>query len=269
VSYLPVAITGVTRHLNTNRTRTVKSIGITCGLSLLMAVGSAMGDEPPQATEDGAVEVNAQEIRSVRETVAQYLDHIRRGEGRDAFALTTRSSGVSWGNDFPKLRDFNRIRPLHQLGTEEHAIVISNPFHSRGRMEVFYAFLLKSEGQWLINCGGRVKPDEATWMMKGYLANPAVEVNALPDELVGQWWAVCDSTIVMSADGTGTELVVGPGGPVAGVEPEPFKWEVSGAQLLRQFADRQVTLEITRIDDDSINFRRPNDSGWGLWYRRE
>jgi hypothetical protein len=171
--------------------------------------------------------------------------------------------------DFPKLADFDRIRPLHQLGTDEHAMVISNPFPGRGRMEAFYAVLVKAEGQWRLNRSGCVKPEEALWMMKGYLANPKVHVDLLPKEVIGTWWAVCDSTIVLSADGTGTELRVGPGGPTPGVTPESFTWEVEGATLRRQFTDRQETLQVTWIDDDSVNFRESNDGSWEYWTRRK
>ncbi|MCH8215737.1 MAG: hypothetical protein IH892_03075 [Planctomycetes bacterium] len=123
------------------------------------------------------------------------------------------------------------------------------------RMEVFYAFLLKRDGKWLISRSGRVLPNEASWMMRGYMANPAVKVDVLPIELLGEWWAVCDSTITMAADGTGTELRVGPGGLGElgpGAKPEPFKWEVSGSTLLRRFADREETLDIVWIHDDSV-----------------
>ena len=91
--------------------------------------------------------------------------------------------------------------------------------------------------------------------MRGYMANPAVKVDILPVELLGKWWAVCDSTITMAADGTGTELRVGPGGLGElgpGAKPEPFKWEVSGSTLLRRFADREETLDIVWIHDDSV-----------------
>ena len=106
-------------------------------------------------------------------------------------------------------------------------------------------------------------------MMRGCMANPAVKVDVLPNELVGAWWAVCDSTIIMAADGTGTELSVGPGGPVPGEKPEPFTWDVSGSTLRRHFADREETLEITWIHDDSISFRYPSDSPWIYWSRRD
>jgi hypothetical protein len=84
---------------------------------------------------------------------------------------------------------------------------------------------------------------------------------------VGEWQAACASTISLAADGTGTQLRVGPGGPEPGSKPEPFQWQVSGSSLRRQFRDRQENLEIVWIDDDNIQFRSPNDSGWGAWWR--
>jgi hypothetical protein len=238
-------------------------------LGLWLVVGSWAGGEPTPADALRTASSDIKRNRSVRDTVTQYLEHIRLRESRAAFALTTKGSGTSWGNDFPNVVASNPIRPRHQLSAKEHAMVISNPFPSRGRTEVFYAFLVRTDGRWLINRAGRAEPDDAIWLMTGYLVNPAVKVEARPEEIVGRWWALCDSTIVMSRDGTGTELVVGPGGPVPGQRPKSFTWTVEGSQLLRRFSDRHEKLEITWLDDRSIRFRHPNDSGWGHWGRRD
>jgi hypothetical protein len=71
------------------------------------------------------------------------------------------------------------------------------------------------------------------------------------------------------ADGTGTQLRVGPGGPEPDAKPESFKWEVSGFTLQRRFADRQEKLEIIWVDDNNVRFRWPNDSEWGAWWRKQ
>jgi hypothetical protein len=91
--------------------------------------------------------------------------------------------------------------------------------------------------------------------------------DVLAAELVGEWRALCDSTISMAADGTGKQLRVGPGGPEPGAKPESFKWEVSGPTLRRHFADRQEKLEIIWMDDNDLQFYSPNDSRWAAWWR--
>lgn len=238
-----------------------------CGVCLALAVGSALAQGSAENASERKARASA--TRSPRETVSQYLQHIKGGRSRDAFALTTKTSACSWSAAFPRLKEFDRIRPLHQLGTDQHAIVVSNPFQGQHQVEVFYAFLIRSDGQWLITRSDCVEPKAAFWMMNGYLANPDVTTDVVPEEVVGSWWAVCDSTIILLADGTGSELCIGPAGPVEGQKSEPFKWKVDGSELHRWFADRKDTLGIRWIDDNSIRFNRPNDSGWGYWERRE
>lgn len=249
-----------------SRSGTARVLG---GMCLALAFGNVLPQTALQSAGAAAPAEGLPAIRSPRETVRLFLQHIRRGRSRDAFALTTRTSATSWSPEFPKLREYDRIRPRHQLGTDQHALVVSNPFRRRTGSEVFYAALVKSDGHWLIHRSGCATPTEATWMMRGYQSNPAVEVEALPEELVGVWWAVCDSTIVLCPDGTGHELRVGPGGPIPGEEPEAFKWEVTGHELHRHFGNRRETLEITWIDDNSIRFHQTAESPWTHWERRE
>ena len=245
--------------------KTGKLIQMAC---VVIALGGAWAREPLLNVQDRAEGQGALQPRSARDTVRTFLRCVKSGKSRDAFALTT-GRGNGWSQNFPRLAQFDQIRPLHQVGTDHYAVILSNPFQSRGRTEVFYAFLVKHNGQWLIRRNARITPREGLWMMRGCMANPALKVDVLPDVLVGTWWAVCDSTIIMAADGTGTELSVGPGGPVPGETPEPFTWEVSGSTLRRQFADRKETLDITWLHDNSVSFRFPNDSPWSSWNRRK
>jgi hypothetical protein len=238
-------------------------------ICLLLPLALALANEPGEAEKDERKGLSSEEARTPRETVSEFLRRIKEGRSREAFALAMTNSLVSWSQEFRRALDSDPIQPLHQLGANEHAIVVSNPFPSRGGQEVFYAFLVQRDGEWRLRRSGRATPSEGVWMMKGYQANPDVRVDALPAELIGEWWAVCDSTIILTADGSGTELIVGPGGPVTGQQPEPFEWEVRGSTLSRRFADRQESLEITWLSDDSVHFHCPNDSGWGMWGRRD
>jgi hypothetical protein len=166
------------------------------------------------------------------------------------------------------LWEFGHIRPLHQVGNEEQAMVVSNPFNDNtGRTRLFYAVLRKRDGQWLVERHDYVSPSEASNLMRGFSLNPGMKFDVLAAELIGEWGAVCDSTISMAADGTGTQLLVGPGGPEPGAKPESFKWKVSGATLRRHFADRQENLEILWVDDNELQFLSPKDSEWGTWWR--
>jgi len=202
-----------------------------------------------------------------REVIAEWLRRVKAGT-REAWDLTTRSNNVGWGPSFTGLWEYERIRPLHQLGNEEQAMVLSNPFNDNsGQTRIFYAVLRQRAGQWLVDHHTYVSPSEASSLMRGFSLNPGMKFDVLAAELVGEWRAACDSTISMAADGTGTQLRVGSGGPEPGAKPEPFKWEVSGSTLRRHFADRHERLEIIWMDDNALQFHSPNDSGWDAWWR--
>jgi len=111
----------------------------------------------------------------------------------------------------------------------------------------------------------RVRPDEATWIIRGCLANPAVKADIIPAEVVGTWRACCFSTVTLAADGTGTQLLVAPGTRKSDARPEPFTWTVQGATLVRQFAERRTQLNITWVHGDSIRYR--HSRGHGTWIR--
>ena len=204
---------------------------------------------------------------SPREVVAEWLQRVKVGT-REAWDLTTRSSDVGWGPSFTGLWEYDRIRPLHQLGGEEQAMVLSNPFKDNaGQRRVFCAVLRKRDGRWLVDRHECISPSDALSLMKGFAVNPGMKFDVLAEELVGEWGAACDSTISLAADGTGAQLRVGPGGPDAGAKPESFQWEISGSTLRRQFAHRDEKLEILWMDDQGVQFRSPNESEWDAWFR--
>jgi hypothetical protein len=206
-------------------------------------------------------------LASPRELVTEWLRRVKAG-AREAWDLTTRNNNLGWGPSFTGLWEYDRIRPLHQLGNEEQAMVVSNPFNDNaGQTRIFCAVLRQRTAQWLVDHHTYVSPSEASSLMKGFSLNPGMKFDVLAAELVGEWRALCDSTISMAADGTGKELRVGPGGPEPGAKPESFKWEVSGATLRRHFADRQEKLEIIWMDDNGLQFHSPNDSRWDAWLR--
>jgi hypothetical protein len=205
------------------------------------------------------------ETRSPRETVAEFLRRIKRGIFRDTFDLTMRSPGTGWSPAFSRLADFDRIRPLHQLAADDYAMVVSNAYQGQNRTENFCAFLVKRNCTWLISRIMRVRPDEATWIIRGCLANPAVKADIIPAEVVGTWQASCFSTVTLAADGTGTELWVEPENQESDARPEPFTWKVQGSALIRQFTEHSEQLNITWVHGDFIRYS--HDGGHGTWIR--
>jgi hypothetical protein len=146
------------------------------------------GEKPNSARLRYKVLQPATTVRaSPREVVAEWLRRVKAGT-REAWDLTTRSKNVGWGPYFTGLWEFDRIHPLHQLGSEEQAMVLSNPFKDNsGRRRVFYAVLRKRDGQWLVDRHGYVSPSEARSLMTGFAVNPGMKFDVLATELVGEW----------------------------------------------------------------------------------
>ena len=150
----------------------------------------------------------------------------------------------------------------------------SSPIPSRSRAtcldreEVIYAQLVKKNGAWRIRKLTRTSPENVSWLMKGFQIHPDVKLDLSTEALVGQWWYPCDSTVVLKADGTGSDFEVGPFAPPPDQKPEPFTWTINGSTLIRRFADREEQLVVTFIDHEGVRFESPNKTQWGGWRRR-
>jgi hypothetical protein len=83
--------------------------------------------------------------------------------------------------------------------------------------------------------------------------------------LVGDWWSPCDSAIALRANGTGTQMLVGPVGPTTD-KPETFRWHVKDNRLIRRFTDREESHVITEITGKRVDLKG-KDGRW-TWQRR-
>ena len=64
-----------------------------------------------------------------REVVAEWLRLIKDGQPTEGvWNLTTRGGNAGWSPSLTGLREFGRIRPMHQLGNDDQAMVVSGPF---------------------------------------------------------------------------------------------------------------------------------------------
>ena len=225
------------------------------GKLVLMGAHGKAGDVWVQFVPLPALDDAAQASeRSPRETVAQFLRNLKQGRSREAIALTAPDAHVGWGNRLTSLLKLDRIQLLHQANTDERAVIVSDTFRDNSdREQAYYATLQKHDGQWLVQSHGVTSPDGAFLVLEGFATNPGVAFDVIAAELVGPWRVnVCECTIVMAADGTGTELPEGPGGPEPGAKPIPFKWEAKGNTLTRRFADRQEILDIQRVEENVV-----------------
>jgi hypothetical protein len=164
----------------------------------------------------------------------------------------------------------DRLKPFYELSTENRALVVAHPFTAsavRGRDEVIYAELLLLGGTWRIQTLSRTSPESASWLMKGFQVHPDVNLDLSTEALVGEWRYPCDSSIILKADGTGSDFEVGPVGPRSGQKPEQFTWDVGGCTLNLRFADREAKLIVTSIDHGHVSFRNPDRKYWGSWRR--
>ena len=160
-----------------------------------------------------------------------------------------------------------QLKPFYQLTTPVQALVVTQPFDILDRKEVIYATFKKQDANWRIQQLARAFPDEADWLMQGFQLHANVDLDLSQRALTGEWSAVCASTIILNADGTGSEFLVGPAGPAEGQQPEPFTWTISGSTLDRAFNDRKDRLVVESIDHQGVYFETPNPTHWGGWRR--
>ncbi|MEZ0277092.1 MAG: hypothetical protein ACAH88_19435, partial [Roseimicrobium sp.] len=77
-------------------------------------------------------ETSAVKIRpQPREVVAAWLRAVKEGRDKDAWALTC-NEDAGWSPSLTRLKDFDTIKPAHQLGDEAAAMVVTNPFTGDG-----------------------------------------------------------------------------------------------------------------------------------------
>ena len=234
------------------------------GMGLMQSLGRS--DNPPGVKlHYKLLGPSALALQSPREVVAEWLRRVKAGT-RDAWDLTTRTNNVGWGPYFTELWEYDRIRPLHQLGNAEQTMVVSNPFRDNaGQTRVFYAVLRKRDGQWLVDRHDRDAPKEVAALMQGFNLSPGMKFDVRAEELVGHWLGPC-TEFTLAADGTGAWLVTGPEGPLP--TPKPFNWDVAGSTLLMRDAEREQKAEVTWVEDDSFHFRFANGNGRAVWRKR-
>jgi hypothetical protein len=204
---------------------------------------------------------------SPRGVVTEWLRRVKAGR-QEAWDLTTRGNNAGWNRDLVDLWEFNRIRPAHQLGNREQAMVVSNAIHDNsGRKRVFYAVLVHRDGQWKIDRHDLVSADNVSGLMEGFKIHPGVQFDVLPEELVGEWGAPCLS-LTLAPDGTGVHVQLEP--KPAG-QPDSLRWEVSGASLrIRWDHGRESLWGIVRVDGESFQVDYTPDGVKGqywTWYR--
>ncbi|MEI8380091.1 MAG: hypothetical protein WCJ09_08185 [Planctomycetota bacterium] len=215
----------------------------------------------------------AEPKRSPRETFVAYFQAMATRQEDVADALMAKESSDTLHMNIDKLNIPDRLHPFYELTTCNRALVVANPFTILESVldsdEVIYAELLKQDGEWRIRNLNRTSPENAAWLMSGFQIHPDVRLDLSTSALVGEWWYPCDSCVVLKEDGTGTELMVGPGGPDPKQKPERFTWKVKGTTLSLRFADREEQLVITSIDHTRVSFRAPNKSSRSGWTRKE
>ncbi len=209
---------------------------------------------------------------SPRETFVAYFRAMDARQDDIGQALKAPDCADRLHMNIDKLNIVDRLQPFYELSTTNRALVVANPFTILStvldRDEVIYAELLKLGGKWRIQKLSLASPENASWLMKGFQIHPDVNLDISPQALVGEWWYPCSSTIILKADGTGSDLAVGPDGPHKGQKPEPFTWDVKGSTLILRLADRVHQLTVTSIDHDEMFFKTPSRALWSSWRRK-
>jgi hypothetical protein len=209
---------------------------------------------------------------SPRETFVAYFRAMGARQDDIGQALKAPDCADSLHMNIDKLNIVDRLQPFYELSTTNRALVVANPFTILStvldRDEVIYAELLKLSGKWRIRKLSLTSPENASWLMKGFQIHPDVNLDLSPQALVGEWRYPCSSTIVLEADGTGSDLAIGPDGPHKDQKPEPFTWDVKGSTLTIRLADRVHQLTVTSIDHGEMFFKTAGGALWSSWRRK-
>ena len=220
-----------------------------------------------------AASATADDARSSpRATFVAYFQAMGAGQDDVAQALKAPECTDSLNMNIYKLDIVDRLQAFYELSTTNRALVVARPFTILStvldREEVIYAELLNLSGTWRIQKLGRTSPENASWLMKGFQMHPDVHLDLSPQALVGGWRYPCASTIILKADGTGSDFQVGPGAPDEDQKPEPFTWDVKGATVNLRFADRAHQLTVTSIDHGGVYFKTSDTWHWSSWRRK-
>lgn len=205
-----------------------------------------------------------------RETFVKYFQAMDARKSEDANALKVTECIDTLHMNIHNLDVVDRLKPFYELSTSNQGLVVAHPFTISSKVsdrdEVIYSQLAKQNGAWRIQRLARTSPENASALMKGFQIHSDVKLNLSTEALVDRWWYPCDSTIVLKADGTGSELEVGPFAPPPDQKPDPFTWTVNDSTLIRRFANHEEQLVVTSIDHEEVRFETPNKahhSGWG------
>ena len=224
--------------------------------NIMFVVAQREAAVPKSATPAEPRQVVAEWLRRINATTTNHED----AASEAIWELTTRSDSAAWSSGMEHA--YNRVRPAHQLGNAERTMVLSATIkNERGEGRVFFANLLKRDGQWLINDHGFRSPAEVRERAEGFRDSPGVKFDVQAAELAGDWWAMCQPELTLAADGTGVEML-----NKEESKPQALRWEVRGSTLRKHRPDREETWEITWIDDNTFAV---HDSDSGLTYERK
>ena len=162
-------------------------------LALFKAFAQSL--KPTNTKNDSAAAPPAE--LSARETVTQFLKQLAegkktingiRGSWDHAWAYTTR--GVGWGTELIKLAQNKNFRPIAQLGTDDHMIVLvctRRDFVKGDVPKVGVFELVKKDNRWLIDTMEEYRNSAAWNLVWGYALNPQVRWQILPNDIIGKF----------------------------------------------------------------------------------
>lgn len=176
---------------------------------------------------------------------------------------------VDQRNRLTEVPDLNTIGPLHLVQTATTAIVWTNSFPDKNdQLQVLSMVLKLHDGRWMVCQYEFTAPAEALRFVEGFQLHPEAKIDVICAELVGKWRVnVCESSLILNADGTGSELAEGPAGPAPDAVPEAFQWNVSGQWLLRQFQDRYDRIKIVSVSHSDVRSISVNSGRVIGWHR--
>jgi len=229
----------------------------------LVQGGATTAAVPQAVVSDTPRQVIAEFLRRLKAVGEQKID------AQKVWELSTRSLHVGWDGNLGTFASKECIHPLHQLGNDSQALVLSAPFKDdAGRERIFCAVLVLRDGKWLIDRSDTYRSrSEAENLLDGFLLNPGVKFDVQAIGLVGKWRYPCASTLTLYADVTGVRVEEGPSGVPE--KPEHFRWDMSGDTFRAHWPDHTDAAKVTRVTDDGFVIIDAKGQTEGFDYREE
>ena len=214
-------------------------------------------------------------------TVKQWLALVRQMKPKDQWPekekkatwdalwdLTTRDPAAAPSVGTQQLWQLKAIRPSHQVGGEDVAMVVTHPYEDNsGRARVHYFLLNRVDNKWLIARADYGSPEDAQKRVEGFRLHRGMRYTVRPESLVGDWLQVffnstystyhANGSLEMSYRETNGTTVTNVG-----------TWSVKGDVYTQVIDGKKTSGRISSLTHSTFGYKLPNGNGVGFERRQ-